>query len=77
LFPTRLNRIDRKANSWHFVWTIARVDAYASVPKSSAFLAENQAQLMGKIPRKLGKGQEKVAKFSFVAKPTSLRSRTN
>lgn len=33
LFPTRLKGIEQKANSQHFVWTIAAGDAYASVPK--------------------------------------------
>src|SRR5437899_10304914 len=33
LFPSKLNRIERKANGAHFVWTIVDSRAYASVPK--------------------------------------------
>src|SRR5260370_633651 len=33
VFPTKLNRIERKANGARFVWTIADDGAYASVPK--------------------------------------------
>ncbi len=55
LFPTRPDRIDQNANASHFVWTSARVGAYASVPKCVSNLGSHAREvvLSSGIPNEL------------------------